>query len=372
MCFLLSGCQKDQAKNPIDDWLNNAALDADETVEELYEEALNEGILTIYSSSTRMADVVKSFEKQYPGLTVKMIDVRTNEIIEMLKQTVDDGSYDCDVFFCSASALLENELLPNGYVYPYVPAFLDGKLVEGNNNLPALMYEAVTFTYNNSIYEKSPVSSWWELTEEQWQGKVLMPNPARSDTTFSFINMMVKNEAMLLDAYKERYGKELITLPGEGAGKTFLRMLVKNGLTIVNSSDEVAEGVGAPGIKESMLGIMASSKLRLQDVGYAITVDKDIAPFSGVATQNNIMIAGGAKNINSAKLFIRWIYGEEDGQGEGYKPYILNGSWPARTDVKGESELSLNEMNLIFLDDAYLYENKDELMDFWVSLLENK
>ncbi len=373
VCFiiLMSGCQEKQ-DNSLAVWIEKAESDGNETVEELYKKALEEEILTIYSSSTRMSDVIKSFEKQYPGLTVKMYDVRTNEIIEMLKKTVDDGVYECDILLCSAGGLLEKELLPNGYIYPYIPSFLEGKRIDDNAKIPALMYEAVMFAYNNSVYSKSPISNWWELTEEKWRGKVLMPNPIRSETTFAFINMMVKNEAVLADSYKERYGKELEALPGEGAGKTFFRMLVQNGLTLTNSSDEVAEGVGAPGIKYPMVGIMVSSKIRLCDVGYAIAVDNDIAPFAGVASQNKIMLAGGAKNINAAKLFIRWIYGETDGQGVGYKPYIQKGSWPSRTDVRGDSELPLKEMNLVFLDDEYILNNKDELMVFWVSLVESK
>ncbi len=369
---LFSGCESQPENRPVEEWSKNAALDADDSIENLYEKALNEGNLTIYSSSTRMVDVAKSFEKQYPGLVVKVHDIRSNETIDMLRDTVDSGRYDCDIILCSAGAEMENELLAQGYVFRYAPGFLEDKLVRGKEKLLPLMYEAVMFAYNDSAYEKPPISNWWELTEEKWKGKIMMPNPTRSETTFGFLSMIVQNERLFEEAYKAGYGKEIETLQGEGAGKTFIRKLYLNGLTLTNSSDEVAESVGAPGLNEQAVGIMISSKLRLRNVGYTMAVAADLTPFSGAVSQNSIMLAAGAKNVNSAKLFIRWIFGEADGQGEGYKPYIQAGSWPTRADVKGESDVSLNETNLIYLDNIYTYENKNDLMDFWVSLVESK
>ena len=58
------------------------------------------------------------------------------------------------------------------------------------------------------------------------------------------------------------------------------------------------------------------------------------------------MIAGGAKNINSAKLFIRWILGEADGNGEGGKPFLQEGAWPSRTDAHGGSFFNILPMHI--------------------------
>ena len=143
-------------------------------------------------------------------------------------------------------------------------------------------------------------------------------------------------------------------------------MMFENGLILVNSSDEVVEMVGAPGQSDPPIGIMISSKIRMRDLGYEIKPINNMDNFSGVYTASGIMIAGGCKNINSAKLFIRWILGESDGQGEGYKPYLQNGAWSVRSDVSSQSEKKLDEIQYLDLDIKYMYDNQraaEKLLD---------
>ncbi len=371
LALVFTGCQAKKSDDKLAVWLANARLDADDTNDELYERARDEGILTVYSTSTRMIDVAKSFERNYPGLLVKVLDVRPADAIAMLKNSADAGEYDCDVFLCSDSdGVMAEELLPKGYIFKYVPSFLKDRLIPGSDgDVLTLMYEAIMFVYNDEIFAAPPVSNWWELTEPQWRGKVYMPNPVRSVTTFGFLSMFIKNEAAFARAHEQRYGKPPETLPGEGAGKAFFRALAANGLVLTNSSDEVAQCVGEPGIKDANVGIMVSSKLRLCDVGYTLAVSNDMQPYAGVMSPNNIMLAGGSKNINAAKLFIRWLFGEADGQGEGYKPYLQNGAWSVRTDVRSESALASEQMNVIGMDTRYIYDNKDDVMAFWQSIV---
>ncbi len=368
---LFTGCTARQDNSQRKDWLAQAKLDAVETPEELYAKALEEGILTVYSTSTRVVDTAKSFQAQYPGLTVKVLDIRADELMEMLRQTITSGEYGCDVVLCAdGNGVLSNELLPQGFIYKYVPKDMEDSILEGNNGpLLTFMNEVIMLAYNDAAYESPPVDNWWELTEEQWRGKVLMPNPVRSVTTFGFLAMVTQNDAPMAQAYMDRYGTPLETLPGEGAGKTFVRKLVENGLVVVNSSDEVAEGVGGPANQEPRLGIMVSSKIRLRDVGYQVQIMPDMAPFAGVYAPNNLMIAGGAKNINAAKLFIRWTLGEADGQGEGYRPYLQNGAWSVRKDVESASTVALEDMALLNYDIGYIYKNQKDIHAFWESLL---
>ena len=70
----------------------------------------------------------------------------------------------------------------------------------------------------------------------------------------------------------------------------------------------------------------------------------------------------GARNVNAAKLFIRWILGEADGKGEGYKPYFKSGAWSMRTDVADESIIPMESLKLWNLDSDYVYEHKEEML----------
>ena len=91
----------------------------------------------------------------------------------------------------------------------------------------------------------------------------------------------------------------------------------------------------------------------------------DLEPFAGVINPANILIAGGAKNINSAKLFVRWILGETDGKGEGYKPFLQEGAWPSRVDVEGGASKKLEDINVIYTDETYSAKNREAFLKFW-------
>ncbi len=369
--LLFSSCNTTGMSSEINKWLEIANLDAEETKDELYEKAKDEDVLTIYSVSTRMLDVADAFEEEYPGLVVEVKDMRGERLIADVKETIDSGEYDCDIMFLTdVNGTLSNDLVHNGYAHRYVPYDIEDKLITSNDaeELMPLFTEAIFIHYNPILFSRQPINNWWELTEEIWHGKVYAPNPMQSVTTLAMYNMFIKNNDLMEKAYEEWNGESFTSQNGENAAETFIRLLVENDLNIVNSSDEVADAVGLEGTNEA-LGLMVSSKLRLNKIGYDLDFATGIAPFDGVASSVNIMITGGAKNINSAKLFIRFIFGETDGTGPGYLPYLQSGAWSMRTDVQSEETRELQDLNLIYSDEGYTYENQDEFNEFWAELL---
>lgn len=351
-------------------WLSNAHLDAEETPQELYEKALLENTLVIYSSSTRVMDVKASFEAQYPGLTVYVQDIRSVDLVDNLTRNHVNGDYSCDVVICSDdNGQISQNLIPAGIVYKYTPYDIADKIRPENDpaTLPLVAEVELAF-YNSQVYDSPPINNWWELTESRFYGKVVMPNPIKSFSAMGLVGMTIKNSDIMAQAYYELYGTELKLGDGENAGQAYWRMLTDNGLVLANSSDEVVELVGTPGLTGMPIGIMVSSKLRMRDVGFNIEPIYDMSHFTGTYTPNSIMLAGGSKNINSAKLFIRWILGETDGQGEGYKPYLQNGAWSVRTDVHSQTEISLDDMDILELDIEYIYKNLDDITNFWLGL----
>ena len=97
--LLCTGCTKEAAD--MDRWLETAALDAQESPQELYEKALKEDVLIVYTVSTRLAQTKESFEAAYPGLTVELRDVRSPSLIEAVEQNHEKGNRDCDVVLCN-------------------------------------------------------------------------------------------------------------------------------------------------------------------------------------------------------------------------------------------------------------------------------
>lgn len=369
---VLGGCTNQTAlpEDPLAGWLEAARLDAQETSETLYQAALLEDTLVVYSTSTRMLDVAKSFQKEYPGLLVRVEDIREGELYGMLQSNYDEGRFECDIV-CSADGrgIMANEYVPKGMVARYVPYDIAPHLLPGSDEaLLQLAGEAILLCYNDAVYAHQPIGNWWELTEEQWRGKVCAPSPLRSVTTGMMLSAFLTNDLEMENAYLDRYGITLET-GGVDAGRFFVQQMMENGFVFVNSSDEVAEFISGSTMGSEGLGIMVSSKFRLRDIGYALSPMEGLAPFDGIAAPINIMIAGGAPNINSAKLFIRWILGEADGQGEGYLPYLQVGAWPMRDDVLPTEGFSRVGIRLLSPDKHYLYENREVLDVFFREMI---
>ncbi len=378
LLLFLTACSESEAKTKkgaeMERWLSTANLDAEETPEELYKKALAEDTLVVYSISSRVMDVKKSFEKQYPGLTVYVNDLRSADERALLEKNFENADYECDVVICDNNdGYISEELVSRGIVYKYIPYDIKDKIEpENDQEILSLVVEIMQLFYNDETYDAPPLDNWWELTEEKFRGKVVMINPLKSSSTQGFIGMTIKNSDLMKQAYYDRYGRDILLEAGENAGQAFWRMLLNNDLILLNSADAVMELVGATGQPDPPVGIMISSKMRMKEIGYQIEPIFSMDAFAGMTAPTGIVMAGGCKNINSAKLFIRWILGETDGQGEGYKPYLQNGTWSARSDVQSTTKISTKEITLMKNDPGYLYENRDEINRFWNKLLEEK
>lgn len=82
-------------------WYDETDFSGTETVEELYASALAEDTLVVYSITTRIYDVVASFEAEYPGLTVEVYDTRAEDLLITLQEAYDNEDWFCDVAICS-------------------------------------------------------------------------------------------------------------------------------------------------------------------------------------------------------------------------------------------------------------------------------
>lgn len=367
LCFIsLVGCNQ-KTKSEMDDWEKNAQLSAKQSSEELYEAAKSEGVLNIYTVSSRLFDVAESFQEQYPELLVEVNYCRAEEMTEKVKQNQENGTYDCDLLFITnGDGSITEDLIPNKLAYMYVPYDIKDKLrTGGSDEYVSVLLEVPLLTYNDDFYSDLPISNWWELTEEKWRGKLYITNPTKSMISYTLFSMFMESNEKMEASYEEYFGKKYEPNGDESAGEAFVRMLVENEINVVNDSDDVANVIAAPGSKSDAVGILNASKLRLRDQGYPLQVCYDLEPFAGVINPANIMIAGGAKNINSAKLFIRWILGETDGKGEGYMPFLQEGAWPSRVDVEGGASRKLEEMNVIYTDETYSAQEREAFLEFW-------
>ncbi|SES77911.1 ABC transporter substrate-binding protein [[Clostridium] polysaccharolyticum] len=374
-CFILvaamfmAGCGKQE--DCLSVWKESAHLKGDETEKELYQMALEEDILVVYTVSTRITKVKEAFEKTYPGLCVEIRDVRSPELIKAVKEHEASGRPECDVVVCNDnSGDFRQELVDAGYVVPYMPEDIADKMKKGHfGKTVSFLDEAEMLFYNAGKYMECPIQNIWELTKEQYKGRIYMPSPLRSFSTFAFCGMTTAYTEELEKAYQDYTGKQY-NRKSECVWDYFWKCIVKN-TVFTNSSDEVCEKLGnADG--EADFGIMVSSKYRYKDIGYKIEPVYHLIPFSGCVTTYALMLATGSRNVNTAKLFIRYLLGGSDGRGEGYQPFCTLGTWSARKDVADGNPVPMEEIDLIQTDVQYLIQNRKSIEKFWLGLLAEK
>ncbi|HKM04271.1 MAG TPA: extracellular solute-binding protein [Lachnospiraceae bacterium] len=354
----------------MEQWIVDAKFDTTQLTEELYQAALEEDILTIYSVSTRVFDVKESFEKEYPGLNVEIKDVRGNDLVRMVKENYQSENYACDLVICSdCDGSLYKELLEPGIVYTYIPQdiapFIKDEFAEDELEF---LGEVLMVVYNGEAFEAPPIDNIWEMTEDIYKGKIIMASPLSSFSTYGFCATVLRESKLMEEAYEQYAGKPLELPEGKSAGEVFWEQLAEN-MVFTNSSDEVLEGIGNSGPEGMMLGFMISSKMRYQDIGYQIEPIYHLEPFAAVYTPNSVCIAAGSKNVNTAKLFIRYMLGELDGTGNGLNPFFTKGTWSVRSDVADGNDVPLEDIDVQFLDKSFLYENREEMLDFWEEIL---
>lgn len=369
----LAACGQNVEAAPADAdaWMEQASFAAQESPEELYQKALEEGgSLLVYTTTTRAMDTKNSFEKQYPGLVVEMRDMRSSYLVETILQEQAEGQVQCDVVLCSDNSAAISGTLED-VVCKYTPWDMTDKLLYTNEvNHLHFMTEAQVFCYNGEAWDTPPFDNVWQLCEERFYGKVYVPNPLSSYSTYSLFETMLRQDEAMREAYRQLYGEELDLPADENAGEEFLRRLIKNGLVVTNSSDEVAEAVGAPGQRSEAVGSIISSKLRMNSVGYTLRPQYQLAPFAGVSSRNSVMVTVGTPRASTAKLFVRWLLGEADGGGDGYAPFMQKGTWSVRSDVADGDDTPFEDIPLLDPDKTHLYQDLEPFEAFWVDALE--
>ena len=360
-----TGCGKKER----DEWLEAAALTTDESVSELYEKALKEDILIVYTVTTRAAQTKESFEAQYPGLCVEIRDLRSPDLIDAVEANFKNGGSDCDVVICTDnSGDFRERLVNTSAVVPYLPSDIAAHMsMRGDKEPVDFVNEAELLFYSAKRWDSCPITNIWELTEERYKGLIYMPNPLRSFSTYALCSATFDRSDDLKKAL-EAYGHSEIVIPeGNNAAEVFWKMAAQN-IIFTNSSDEVVEALGN-GV--AGFGFAVSSKMRLNSLGYGLMPAYSLNPFSGCRTSYAVMLARNSRNVNTAKLFIRWMMGEADGKGEGYSPFNTAGTWPARDDIVGVNEVSLDEAAVIAAPAGEDAVARKKMEDFWAQVLKS-
>jgi iron(III) transport system substrate-binding protein len=351
-----------------DEWLEWAELGPFqpeiEDWDAILEAAREEPPITIHVGSSRIHGSIAEFNEQF-GLQVESLDFSTNEVIERTRREFEAGNRHVGAMMVGNIALQHDLLLDRDppVLVRYVPRDLEA-IIDPTYTEPLLwqrMEAGVWYVKTEDPDGAIPYDNLWELTTEEWRGRVAVADPMESGTVFDIFTAFVTHADEMERLYEEHFG-EPITLSTPNAGYEWIARLFDNDVRMLRSMRDVAEAVSAADGK--FVGLSASSIYRQVIEGvHDFELDRTVNP--SVLTIRTIGIASLTDGPNQAKLVIRWLTSQEGGA-----PWWA-ADFPTNPEIEpiGDFDLRLADFDTVWvssLEDTL--EVRDDLLDFLIVL----
>lgn len=351
------------------------AQDLDQmSAEELYEIARTEGSVTVFSLSSRIAQIETSFEAKYPGIDLVGVDLNSTRQIARLDAEQRAGIYAVDVLYLSEAPIVLRDLMPEGKLTRYVPP----RVVK---DVPAALQEHVlthrlstrALMYNEAAYpEGTPIKNLWQLTTPEWRGKVLMEDPSQRGEVLDLLTEIALRADEMAAAYEAEFGTP-ITVDSDlnGAGEQFIRDLFENDLVMVNDSTTLRAAIGDINATDPSVGWTTYSTARDNaKEGWALQISNETVPSAGILFPAVLAIAKNAPNPAAARLLIDYMMGDDSTSGgPGFEPFFVQGDYAARrTIVDHPDAVPLEDLNLWTIDPAATGAMRSRILDLIIML----
>lgn len=338
--------------------------------DELHSAAEEEGEVVVYSFTSRIAAVAEEFRAEYPEIEIVEHDISSSEQIERLASEHAAGAETADVAYVSDAPVVWTELIEEGVLFPYVPERMEEALDE--EHLEPLITNRLStkvLMYNQEAHpDGAPVENLWELTEDAWNGRVVMVDPTGRGDYLDMLTEMVLRADAMETAYEEWAGEPIQLDEGvENAGYQFIADLYDNDVILVSSTDDVNEAVGSTGQQSPPVGFTTYSDRRdNEDEGWALQVANDVAPAPGIVFPAMLGLTAEPENPAAARLLIDFMMGDDSSDGgPAYEPFYVPGDYPTRNDLETpEAALPLEEFNAWLIDPEESSDRRSEVNDF--------
>ena len=64
--------------------------------------------------------------------------------------------------------------------------------------------------YNTAVHpDGAPIDSLWDMTREEWKGRVLLPSPLEDGLSANFMQTVLNNSDAMAAAYQREFGEEI-------------------------------------------------------------------------------------------------------------------------------------------------------------------
>lgn len=355
------------------------ALAATLSNEELYAKAQEElsagATLNFYSTTSFAEKAAANFMTDYPAFDGKVVyaEIDDGETYTILGNQIGSGvSGSADMALVQNGADLRTYLLDEGLSYSYFPESLAGVVAADYQSPAVVTFINSLFIYNNTSGSIG-LTNVWQLTEDEWNGKVFFKDPTNETVNINFLIMLTSPEwtDRMAKAYEAYYGKAWSSSEYESASYEWIAKFLKNVNYTFTSASKIATGVasGAGG----NLGLFVFSKLRKVDEAdrgnlTVVQFENEVEGFSGFMYSVYATVCNDTDCPYACALFINYLLSEAGFAGEkswnssqGY--YSPNTTIQKPDDIEDES-FTYWQDRLVVEDLNYIYDNYANVYDF--------
>ena len=361
---------------------------SDMTDEQLYEKALTENTtINVYATSSKMLKEKELFEEAYPGLTLDVSDLDSDEVLNKAKTEKDTGNITGDVLQTKdVNGNVFYEWYHQGVIEPFYPRDICSHISEENLKFSFPLYASQAYWYYNTAAfpDGQPISSWWNIIEKNPDGSQkyrLFTKEIGQETAYlSLFASFVANADQMEQAYKDLYGQDLeytydgsvfsFPVPENNAGVEYMWRFTQCDMTFIGDGDELVQAVHHSTADDPALCLASAGKIEnREESGYTIDWCKKLTPYTALLNTESLYVVSGTDSPAGARLFIRFVTGGVDGQSGGLKPFTKTGNWPLRDDFEDKKNpATLEELGAIpnDLDDIYsIYLDVQDMWLYW-------
>jgi len=308
-------------------------------------QAQAKGTVTLYTSESldKVNEMKLDFEKRNPGVSLTIYRSGTQVVISKLQAEFQAGGTLADMVWMADIDYFE-DLTKKDLLVPYLPPEADKvpakfKYEGGPYHEVRLIFNTVAY---NTLRVRSRPTSWNDLTDPQWKGKVGVASPFYSGAAFSTLGTQVN-------------------MPG--FGWDFYRKLKQNGVIVEQSNGTVAKKLATG--EFSMVSVVDFMVREAKASGSPVD---HIWPKEGaILVPTPAGILKGAKNPEGARSFLRYLYSPE-----GQRLFVQQGYVPVLPGIEGPKGVPPEKLEVVLTDQDYIGKHREELKAKYRELFELK
>jgi iron(III) transport system substrate-binding protein len=307
--------------------------------------AVAQGAITLYTSESqdKVNEMKADFEKRQPGVSLNIYRSGTQVVIGKLQAELQAGAVQADLVWMADLDFFA-QLARKQLLQPYAPP--EAERVPAKFRYEGDRYHEVRLIFNtvgfNTLRVKDRPTSWKDLADGRYKGKVGMASPFYSGAAFSTLGTLVPQPAF---------------------GWDYFRRLKDNGVVVEQSNGTVAQKLAS-----GEFWVASVVDFFLRDMKAKGSPVDHVWPREGaILIPTPIGIVQGARNVAGAQAFLRYLY-SPDGQ----RLFVQQGYVPVLPGIEGPKGMPPEKLDILPTDEGYIAAHREELKARYRELFETK